>query len=232
MRQRVMIPTRFHTIESMKRSRRPRAAIFDLDGTLVDTFDLVISSYIAATRDFLGRDLSREEVISRFGPTEVQMLRRDLPAEQHEQAIEVFLRRYREDHSKLVSIFEGIPEMLDRLRERNIPMGIVTGKGRDTADITLARLGWTDKFQIVVTGDESPNPKPAPDGLLMVSRSLDALPEDCVFVGDAPADISAGKSAGMTTVWASWHPVYAEEIARLAPDVVARVPADLLEIVR
>ena len=66
---------------------KSRAVIFDLDGTLADTFDLVVLAFATACRDFLGRDLSRDEVISRFGVTEVQMLKRELPDSHHAKAI-------------------------------------------------------------------------------------------------------------------------------------------------
>ena len=208
----------------------PRAAIFDLDGTLADTFDLVVSAYSTACEDYLGRRLTREEVISRFGPTEVGMLRKELPAALHEQAIARFRQCYRDNHRRVVRVFEGIPEMLEALRANRVPMGIMTGKGRDTADITLAELGWTNLFNAVITGDESPKPKPAPDGILMAAHQIGVRPTNCVFVGDAPADIQAGKAAGTKTVWASWHPVYREQIEKLHPDIVASAPKDVVQL--
>ncbi len=208
----------------------PRAAIFDLDGTLADTFGVVISSYVAATREYLGRDLTREEVIARFGPTEHQMLRKDVPAEMYDRAVAHFRQCYRDNHTRLVRIFEGIPEMLQALKERGIPMAIMTGKGRDTADITLASLGWTALFQSVVTGDESPRAKPAPDGVLMAAHALGVDAKECLFIGDAPADILAGQAAGAFTVWASWHPVYRKEIAKLQPNLIAARPADVVAL--
>src|SRR4051812_23336594 len=179
----------------MTDSFHPRAAIFDLDGTLADTFDLVISAYSTACEDYLGRKLTREEVISRFGPTEVGMLRKELPAALHERAIAQFRQCYRNDHRRMVRVFEGIPQMLEALQARKIPMGIMTGKGRDTADITLAELGWTNLFASVITGDEAPKPKPAPDGILIAAAQIGVPPADCIFVGDAPADIQAGKAS-------------------------------------
>lgn len=208
----------------------PRAAIFDLDGTLADTFDLVISAYSTACEDYLGRKLTREEVISRFGPTEIGMLRKELPAASHDRAIAQFRQSYRDNHRRMVRVFDGIPEMLNALRAKRIPMGIMTGKGRDTADITLAELGWTDLFASVITGDESPKPKPAPDGVLISAHQIGVSPAHCIFVGDAPADIQAGKASGATTVWASWHPVYREQIAKLKPDIIANAPDDIVTL--
>jgi HAD superfamily hydrolase (TIGR01509 family) len=205
----------------------PRAVIFDLDGTLVDSFDLVVLAFAKACRDYLGRDLSREEVISRFGVTEVQMLRRELPESLHEKAIATFRQCYAANHRQMVKVFEGILEMLDALRQQRIPMGVMTAKGRDTADITLRELGWTHFFGTVITGDEATRTKPAPDGPLQVAAELGVSPGDCIFVGDAPADIGAGKAAGMKTVWASWHPVYQVEVLKLRPDVIAQHPRDI-----
>ena len=106
----------------------------------------------------------------------------------------------------------------------------MTGKGRETTNVTLSELGWQALFQSVITGDESPRPKPAPDGVLMAATQLGVSPADCIFVGDAPADIQAGKSAGMTTVWASWHPVYREQITKLEPDIIADSPRDVTNL--
>jgi HAD superfamily hydrolase (TIGR01509 family) len=214
----------------MESFKRPRAAIFDFDGTLVDTFDLVITSYATACRDYFGRELSREEVISRFGPTECDMLRRDLPAHLHDSAIARFRQLYRANHTKLSKVFPGIAEMLAALQEKKIPLGIMTGKGRDTCDMTLSAMGWTNLFGAVITGDESRRPKPDPEGVLMAAGQLGIDPRDCIFVGDAPADIGAGKAAGMRTVWASWHPVYREQIEKLGPDVIAKAPADVTNL--
>ena len=130
----------------------------------------------------------------------------------------------------MVRVFEGIPEMLQELKQRRIPMGVMTAKGRDTADITLRELGWTHFFGSVITGDEATRTKPFPDGPLQVAAALGVSAEDCIFVGDAPADIEAGKAAGMKTVWASWHPVYRERILSLHPDHVAAHPQQIVEM--
>ena len=87
----------------MPNAFHPRAAIFDLDGTLADTFDLVISAYSIACETYLGRKLSREEVIARFGPTEVGMLRKELPPALHARAIAQFRQCYRDNHRRAPS---------------------------------------------------------------------------------------------------------------------------------
>jgi pyrophosphatase PpaX len=208
----------------------PRAVIFDLDGTLADTFALVIAAWNAAVGAPLGRTYSDEEVIARFGPTELGMLRREVPAEMYADCVRRFLDHYASEHARIASVFDGIEDLLELLRRRGMPMGVMTGKGRNTADITLAALGWTHLFRSVVTGDESPRPKPEPDGLLMVARQLEVPAQACVFVGDSPADIGAGKAAQMRTIYAGWHPVYQKQIESLGPDHTATTPPDVARL--
>ena len=99
-----------------------------------------------------------------------------------------------------------------------------------SADITVRAFRWDCYFGSVVTGDDVIHQKPAPDGLFEVARQLGVAPEACIFVGDSPADINAGKAAGMKTVAAGWHPVYLEQLKPLKPDRWANQPADLLRI--
>jgi len=80
------------------------------------------------------------------------------------------------------------------------------------------------------TSDESPRPKPAPGGVLLVGKQLGVAPADCIFVRDSPDDIQVGQAAGMCTVWASWHPVYREEVEKLQPHVIALGPQDVLAL--
>jgi phosphoglycolate phosphatase/pyrophosphatase PpaX len=208
----------------------PQAIIFDLDGTLADTFDLIVSSWNAACAGPMGRTYAAEEVIARFGPTEGEMLRRELPEASHASALRTFLTRYEQDHASRATVFEGVPGLLNLLRRQRVPMGVMTGKGRDTADISLRALGWSRLFSSVVTGDDISRPKPDPEGVLLVARQLGVDPRRCAFVGDAPADIRAGKAAGMTTIWAGWHPVYADEVRSLHPDHIANAPIDVARI--
>jgi pyrophosphatase PpaX len=128
-------------------------------------------------------------------------------------------------------VFEGIAELLAALKEIGLPMGVMTGKGRRTADITLRQLGWDAVFGAVITGDEAKSQKPAPDGLLQVAGMLGASPGRCLWVGDSPADMKAGKAAGMFTLAAGWHPVYIEKIRALSPDRWANHPREVLQCV-
>ena len=79
-------------------------------------------------------------------------------------------------------------------------------------------------FGSVITGEDIANQKPAPDGVLLVARQLNVDPQECVFVGDSPADIEAGKTAGMATVAVGWHDAYRDSLRACKPDYWAERP--------
>jgi beta-phosphoglucomutase-like phosphatase (HAD superfamily) len=122
--------------------------------------------------------------------------------------------------------------MLDALSRRRVPMGIVTGKGLRTMNITLHTLGLDRCFGVTISGDDVERQKPAPDALLLAAGALGVEPGRCAMIGDSPADINAGKAAGMITVAAAWHAPYRERIRALEPDVWAETPAQVVELFR
>jgi pyrophosphatase PpaX len=207
----------------------PRAALFDLDGTLADTFPHIVNSVNAAIREVTGKTWTAQEVIGRFGVPVITMLKRELPEHLHERAIRTYLDYFEKEHHN-VPLFDGVREMLDALRKHGIPMAIVTGRGRPTTDITLRALGWRETFGCVVSGDEMEQQKPHPCGALAAAAGLGAKPEECAFIGDSPADILCGKNAGMMTIAAIWHDEYLEKLRPLNPDHWAKHPRDVLSV--
>jgi pyrophosphatase PpaX len=210
---------------------KPRAVIFDLDGTLADTFELIIAAWNFAIPPHTGKTYTTDEVIARFGIPDPAMIRRELPESAWARALDDFHLHYEKAHD-IVTPFEGITEMLTALQSHRMPIALVTGKGRRTAVITLNKLGWDKLFDAVITGEDIADQKPAPEGLLRVAKQLNVDPRDCIFVGDSPVDIGAGKAANMRTVAAGWHPVYADELRELKPDAWAETPADVLTLCR
>jgi 2-phosphoglycolate phosphatase len=214
-------------MNSTKRS--VKAIIFDLDGTLADTFPMIVAAWNAAVSPHTGKKYSDTEVIARFGNPDPQMIREALTGDAADEADRVYHAYYAANHDA-VKPFDGISELLSELRRRGIPLGLMTGKGRRSAKITLTKLGWADVFGAVVTGEDVTKQKPEPDGPLLAARTLGVSPKDCAFIGDSPADIGAAQAAGMVSVAAGWHSVYVEKIRAMRPDVWAEAPADVLQL--
>jgi len=209
---------------------RPLAVLFDLDGTLLNTFAAVARAWNAAMEPIVGRSFDPVEVAARFGPPDEEMLEAAFPdslaRDERDAAIERYFAQYAVAHAQ-IEPFPGIESLLDELGTRQMPMGIVTGKGRRAADLTLAHFGWTSRFAVIVAGGEVARPKPDPEGVLRVARELGAEPNQCVFIGDSPADIGAAKNAGMVSVVAGWHDFYLNELEQTAPDFWPQSPFEL-----
>lgn len=210
--------------------RRFQAALFDFDGTLADTLPLIALSWNHALGPIFGRQFSLDEVVARFGPTDAAMIEREMQGHSSAQisrAIESYFGHYESAHAA-ASAFEGAGAMLTDVRRAGFQVGLMTGKGRRAAEITLRLLGWENAFDFVVTGDETGRPKPDPEGVLRVARELGALPSRCIYVGDLPVDIRAGRAAGMGTVAAGWNAYDRHALRQESPDFWADSPADVL----
>ena len=204
------------------------AVIFDFDGTLIDTFPAIAAAFNAALTPISGRTYSDAEVIAHFGPPDEGMIRdalEDYPNADFDAAIDRYFATF-EEADKSCPIFEGIEPLLDELAARSIPLGIMTGKGRRAAEITLHRLRWHSRFGTIVTGDDA-RAKPAPDGPLLAARELNVAPKNCVFVGDSPADAGAATASGMTAVVAGWHGFFRDDLRKTKWDFWANTPAEL-----
>jgi pyrophosphatase PpaX len=211
-----------------------QAVIFDFDGTLIDTFPAIHAGFNAAIAPLFGRDFSRDEVIDRFGPPDEGILAIQLKDHSNQvlqDAIEVYYAAYEKSHDSMAP-FEGIEALLQELRKLHLPLGVMTGKSRRAADITIAHFGWQDKFDVLVTGDEVPNFKPAPDGPLLAAKLLGIAPENCMYVGDSPADLGAARSAHMMGVVAGWQSYFQEKLRPMNPEYWANTPADVLNLCR
>ncbi len=205
-----------------------RAVIFDFDGTLLDTFPAISIGFNAALSPVFNRTYTDAEVISHFGPPDegmiANMLKNHSRAE-YDAAIERYFAAF-EEADQPIQPFDGIVELLDELAARDIPLGIMTGKGRRAAELTIQRLNWHSRFCTVITGDDAVA-KPAPDGPLLAARELGIAPQHCVYVGDSPADVSAATAAGMKSVVAGWHGFFHEKLRPMNYDFWANTPAEL-----
>lgn len=214
--------------------RPPAAVLFDVDGTLIDTWRLYIESYRRALEPYLGHPPTEAEMAARHPASERRFLVDWLGPERGEACHADFRRHYAALHGALgEGVYEGVREMLAALRAAGLPLGVVTGKGRHAWEVTEEALGL-GPFAVVVTDDDVRAPKPDPGGLLAAAGAMGAAPADVVYVGDSKVDLRAGKAAGMRTAGVLWPKTgpgererFVKEAAALAPDWLFERPADL-----
>jgi pyrophosphatase PpaX len=212
----------------------PDVVLFDVDGTLVDSYRLYLESYRRAVEPVIGRRPTIEEIAARAASAERHFLLEWIGEERVAECHDALCRHYAELHGVFGDgPYEGVREMLAGLGSAGLLLGIVTGKGRRLWEVTEPILP-ADLFSVVLTEDDVQRPKPDPEGLITASRILAVPPERIAYVGDSVADLEAGRAAGMRVGAALWPKTESADragflaaAARLAPDWLFERPADV-----
>lgn len=183
------------------------AVLFDLDGTLIDTVELILSSARYAFADRDGPRPTDAEWATGLGTPLVTQFRewaRD------EDEVVRLLARYREfqmaHHDSLTRSYTGMREALDELRASGYQLGVVTSKLNALARRGLACTGIDGCIECIVGCDDTTRHKPDPEPVFAALTKLGIPPERAAFVGDSPFDITAGNAAGVYSVGALWGP--------------------------
>ncbi|WP_036303503.1 HAD family hydrolase [Methylotenera sp. L2L1] len=210
--------------------------LFDLDGTLVDTaHDLAYALNLQRVRHGLAElPLDVIRPYASHGSKGLLAVGFDLTTEDavFDEMREEYLAIYDQVLTRQPILFDGISELLTSLEAKNIPWGVVTNKPRRFTQPLMQSIGLLTRAACVVSGDDAPQPKPAPDTLLMACKQADINPEQCWYVGDAERDIQAGKAAGMRTVVALYgYLADTDQPAAWGADQTINEPLDLLALV-
>jgi len=190
--------------------------IFDIDGTLTSTNQLIFDSFNFIAKKYLNRTFTDEEIISLFGPTEDVILK-EWCDDQYDEARKDYYQYYSDYHG-IAGLYEGIREILQHLQSKKYPLGIFTGKGRDASLITLNKLGVDHYFDLIVTGDDVINHKPSSEGILKFVNHFKLEPERVLMIGDSVSDVKASKEAGIKIASVLWDSYGKEEVKTLESD--------------
>ncbi|CEG28976.1 pyrophosphatase PpaX [Bacillus sp. B-jedd] len=204
--------------------------LFDLDGTLIDTNDLIINSFLHTLDRYYPNKYTRDDVLPFMGPTLVETFGSISPENMDEM-----IRTYRTfnlaNHDLLVKEFTGVFETVRRLKEGGYKIGIVTTKMHDVVlkGMKLAKLDQF--FDVVVALDHVSNAKPDPEPILLALEQLGSKPETAIMVGDNYHDILAGQNAGTKTAGVAWTAKGRDYLEKFEPDFMLESMADILDIV-
>ena len=231
-------------------NNRRRAILFDLDGTLINTTDLILRCFEHSWLSVCGLEHSREALIGTFGiPLREAMRRLMLEAtgvrpvceiEREMDLIELLLTEYRAfnvaNHDLMACPFDGTEQVIKELHARGYLIGVVTSKGRELAlgglrlcspDMNIGGL-----IDAAIFLEDTDKHKPQPEPILAALERLNALPSCSAYIGDSNHDIIAGRRAGVQTVAALWGPFPRAVLGRERPDYFAESMTELLEIFR
>jgi len=184
-----------------------RCAVFDLDGTLVDSAPDLHAALdrLMAVKRLPG--FARAEVVAMIGDGVRVLLERAYAARGialDEADLQHFMTDYEANAAVLTRAFDGIPELLGGLRDAGWRLAVCTNKPEGAARVLLSGLGLDGHFSALGGGDSFPMRKPDPGHLRATLAAADAAPEDAVMIGDHRNDIEAARGAGVRAIFAGW----------------------------
>jgi pyrophosphatase PpaX len=213
-----------------------KALLLDLDGTVVDTHELIFRCYDQTMRSHCGCQGSRQILEQCTG----MHLRNIFSATLEHFGLPVSDRlladaitNYRavlRDHEASVTTFPGMKDCLGRFVELGWRLAIVTTKSRESALRHLQSQGLTTLFATVVAGDDCEKNKPHPESFLKALAALGVGSERAIGIGDSEHDIHGARAAGLKTVAACWGTLNRARLLTAKPDYCAEQPGDLLTL--
>ncbi len=195
-----------------------KGIIFDIDGTLTSTNDLIFASFNHISGKYLNKKFSNEEIIELFGPTEDAIIK-EWTGDNYDEARKDYYDFYSSNH-QMADLYPGIKSLLESIKSKNILLSIYTGKGRTAAEITLKRLDIFYYFDFIITGDDIAEHKPSAEGIIKFIEKFDLKKENVLMIGDAPADIKAARAAGVEVASVIWDSYAKDEVLSFKSDYV------------
>lgn len=203
--------------------------LFDLDGTLIDTNELINESFKHTFEKF-GYTFTDEEISNFNGPP-----LRDTFTKLNSNLAEEMIKTYREhnflNHEAYIKVFPNVRHTIKILLEMDIKIAIVSAKMRPGVDLGLEITGLAKYFDTIVSIDDVKNPKPHPESVFLAIEELDAKPASTIMVGDNYHDIESGRDAGTQTAAVAWSTKGKGFLQQYNPTYMLEDMSDLIKIV-
>lgn len=212
-----------------ERVERVETVLFDLDGTLIDTIDMIRASMRYATETVLGEALPDDVLMRNVGvPLVTQM--REFSEERADELLRVYREHNAHVHDAMVREYPGVEATLEGLISSGMRLGVVTSKSGRVAWRGLDRFSLGRFFETVISCDDVPLHKPDPYPLRYAADQLGTPIERCAYVGDSPHDMTAAIAAGCLSVAALWGGFTRERVLAPGPTHAAESMDDVAAV--
>ncbi len=198
--------------------KRLSCVIFDIDGTLTQTNELIFATFNYVTQKYTGKTYTPSEITAMFGPPEEIAIEKLVGKERNDDAIADFYSFYESHHPAMAGAYEGISDILDFLKKKGILLAVFTGKGKRSALITLEKLHIKNYFDLIITGSDVRLHKPSAEGIKSVMSRFGLEPDEVLMVGDAVADVKAAREAGVQIAAVLWDSYSKEKVMQMEVD--------------
>lgn len=207
-----------------------KAILFDLDGTLLDSIDVILRANREVC-DKMGLRYDETQVRNWIGiPLTVQSGL--LAKERSEEFIDAYKSVYRQYHSDSTRLYDGTLEMLDALRSLGVKTALVTSKNIVGTRRVLDSSGLDGRFEAVITADDVESPKPHPEPILKALTALDVAAHESIYVGDSFFDYESAAAANVPMVAVTWGARDRDDLLSVRPEAVFDSWGDFLSWTR
>lgn len=210
--------------------------LFDFDGTLMDTNDVIIASWQETFRQLTGGEADEAMLYATFGEPLEGTMRRFFPDVPLEKSLQIYRGYQAQHYLEEIHLFPGIRALLDELATRPVQMALVTSRLRHTTRQALEAFDLEKYFACVITADDVTRHKPDPQCIQAALDHLGAAPQQALMVGDTVHDIQCARNAGVRSVLVSWTAALARNLEEglpedQTPDAIIEQPSELLGLV-
>jgi pyrophosphatase PpaX len=232
-------------MEDRQVSMKKKYIIFDFDGTLCNTNDIIVESWQASFEHFLGHSLPRRDIEATFGEVLRHTVSRLIPDAEPEEVVEYY-RAYQNAHQGgSVYVFDGVRELLTELRKRGCRIGVATSRTAFSLHNYLRQFDMEDLIDEIITVNDVTRHKPDPESVTATLRKLAGcednngeIPEgilsQAMMVGDTKYDVGCANNAGVDSVLVGWsHYIDEEDMAAAGFEPTYRIndPAEMLDLI-
>jgi pyrophosphatase PpaX len=211
----------------------PTTFLFDLDGTIIDSIELILRSYRHTMELHRCNEPAPPDDMWLAGlgtPLWAQFGQITADKEEIERMVETYRKYNLTHHDALVKPYEGVVDEIRRIKGVGLRLGVVTSKLRDGAMRGIRISGLDEAFDIVVGCDDVTHAKPHPEPVLKAVEELGVSKNETVFVGDSRHDMECGRAAGVKTAAVLWGPFDRSNLQDTAPDYWLEKPRDLRQL--
>ncbi|TBL69822.1 pyrophosphatase PpaX [Paenibacillus thalictri] len=207
-----------------------QTVLFDLDGTIVDTNELIIQSFLHTFDGITSEPVTREHIIPNMGRSLIDQMKFFSGREQVDDLVDKYRAFNIGKHDELVKEFPHVRETVAQLHAAGLKLGVVTSKVRRTTEMGLKLTGLAPYFNVIVTVEDVQRPKPDPEGIRAALKALGGSVDSAMMVGDSHYDINAAQNAGVTSVGVAWSLKGTEYLKSFKPDYIIQDIRELLSI--
>jgi pyrophosphatase PpaX len=181
--------------------------IWDVDGTLASSLRATIDSFLHVLSQYWGRSATEAEIAAHFGFSELKMVER-LVGRHAAPTVYQNIRQHMHQSLNALRPFEGIETTLKTVKDSGLTLAVYTGRGREGARFVLSTIGLQPYFDLVLTSDDVRNPKPHPEGVMLVCRTLNIDPAKTIMIGDSHMDLESALGAGARALGCTWDQMH------------------------